>query len=74
MAQWIRRLTTNQEIPGSTPGSLTSLFFTPRSRSFKTTNRMPAFNLCVVMNTSNQGNGKVRPDQTGFGQDSYLCR
>ena len=22
MAQWIRRLTTNQEIPGSTPGSL----------------------------------------------------
>jgi hypothetical protein len=26
MAQWIRRLTTNQEIPGSTPGSLN--FFT----------------------------------------------
>lgn len=26
MAQWIRRLTTNQEIPGSTPGSLNFLF------------------------------------------------
>ncbi|OAD80848.1 hypothetical protein PHYBLDRAFT_161486 [Phycomyces blakesleeanus NRRL 1555(-)] len=26
MAQWTRRLTTNQEIPGSTPGSLTLEF------------------------------------------------
>ncbi|OAD68466.1 hypothetical protein PHYBLDRAFT_69017 [Phycomyces blakesleeanus NRRL 1555(-)] len=26
MAQWTRRLTTNQEIPGSTPGSLTLIF------------------------------------------------
>ncbi|OAD68710.1 hypothetical protein PHYBLDRAFT_63384 [Phycomyces blakesleeanus NRRL 1555(-)] len=27
MAQWTRRLTTNQEIPGSTPGSLIFLVF-----------------------------------------------
>ena len=27
MAQWIRRLTTDQEIPGSTPGRYTFAFF-----------------------------------------------
>ena len=27
MAQWSRRLTTNQEIPGSTPGVVANFFF-----------------------------------------------
>ena len=31
MAQWIRRLTTNQEIPGSSPGKL--VFFQLRESS-----------------------------------------
>ena len=34
MAQWIRHLTTNQGIPGSSPGRVVKLFFVPCLRCY----------------------------------------
>ncbi|KAI8388728.1 uncharacterized protein BYT42DRAFT_561023 [Radiomyces spectabilis] len=53
MAKWIRRLTTNQEIPGSTPGSLvfsSYLFFDPDVSLMKCFVAFPRLNPIALIN------------------------